>query len=95
MAIKVLKEAGFTKENHIVTLVHRGAETLGEVRVKDETGGFVTFTNPLPMATALDSVRCSHNADVVNGVISAATILPKTPEVIAALARVYLVSHLI
>jgi hypothetical protein len=95
MAIKVLKDAGFTKEDHILTLIHRGADTLGEVRVKDENDQFVTFTSPLPIATALDVIRCNHNADVMNGKITTVRTMPKTPETQAALARLYMVGHLI
>ena len=32
MAIKILTDAGFDKDNHILTLIHRGSETLAEVR---------------------------------------------------------------
>ncbi|AZS06733.1 hypothetical protein HOU95_gp074 [Streptomyces phage Hiyaa] len=94
MAIKALKEAGFNKENHILTLIHRGADTLGEVRVKDEDGSFVTFTSPLPIANALEVIRKSHNADVINGKNLGRT-MPKTDQHAAALARIYLVDHLV
>lgn len=95
MAIKVLKEAGFDKDDHILTLIHRGTTTLGEVRVRDTDGKFITFSNPLPIATALDLIRCSHNGDVVSGKIRASRVMPKTEQVLAALARVYLVEHLV
>lgn len=95
MAIKVLKDAGFDKDDHILTLIHRGPQTLGEVRVRDTDDKFVTFSNPLPIATALDLIRCSHNADVMNGKIRASRTMPKTDQVLAALARVYLVEHLV
>lgn len=94
MAIKALKEAGFDKANHILTLIHRGTETLAEVRVKDENGQFVTFTSPLPVANALEVIRKSHNADVINGKNLGHT-MPKTDQNAAALARVYLVEHLV
>lgn len=95
MAIKILKDAGFSKDDHILTLVHRGAETKGEVRVKEENGQFVTFTSALPIANALEVIRKSHNADVISGKITASRMMPKTPEVAAALARIYLVEHLV
>lgn len=92
MAIKVLKEAGFTKEDHILTLIRKvGQPVRAEVRVKDrEHGGeFVTFTSPLPISKALDVIRRTHNADVINGVITAHRMLPMTAEVQEALIRVY------
>jgi len=94
MAIKLIKDAGLNKEDHILTLIHQGKDTLGEVRVKDEEGKFVTFSNPLPIATALDLIRCSHNGDVVGGK-NLGKVLAKTPESLAALARLYQVEHLI
>jgi len=95
MAIKILRDAGFNKEDHILTLIHRGPETLAEVRVKDQNGAFVTFTNALPVATALDVIRRSHNADVINGKNLGRMMHERSDENIAALARVYLVEHLI
>lgn len=95
MAIKALKDAGFDKDNHILTLVRKAGQPIrGEVRVKDEDGKFVTFSSPLPIARALDLIRCSHNADVMNGK-NLGHVLPKTAEAEAALARAYEVSHLV
>lgn len=88
MAIKILKDAGFDKDNHILTLIRRGEDVKAEVRVKDEQDKFVTFSSALPMANALDLIRCSHNADVINGKNLGHT-MPKTPQVTAALARAY------
>lgn len=90
MAIKVLKEAGFTKEDHILMIVRQGDAVKAQVRVKDrERNEFVTFTSPLPISKALDVIRRTHNADVINGVIGATRMLPMTDEVQEALIRVY------
>lgn len=95
MAIKILKEAGFRTEDHILTLIRRGADTLAEVRVKGEDGQFVTFTSARTIEQSLNTIRCSHNADRINGRNINARTMPKTDEVLAALARAYEVSHLV
>lgn len=90
MAIKVLKEAGFNKDEHILTLVRKvGQPVLAEVRVRDEDGSFVTFTSPLPIIKALDVIRRNHNADHINGKVLAGRMLPMTAEVQEALIRAY------
>lgn len=95
MAIKILKDAGFRTEDHILTLIRKGDEVKAEVRVKDEDGTFVTFTTARTVEQSLNTIRCSHNADSMNGRNIQARTMPKTDEVIAALAREYKVSHLI
>ncbi len=90
MAIKVLKEAGFTKEDHILTIVRKAGQPVkAQVRVRDENGEFVTFTSPLPVLKALDVIRRDHNADYLNGKIMAGRTLAMTAEVQEALIRTY------
>ncbi|QJD54040.1 hypothetical protein SEA_GALACTICA_93 [Streptomyces phage Galactica] len=94
MAIKILKEAGFVKGDHVLTIIRRGSEVLGDVAVRDLNRELSNFGGSLPIDRALDMIRCSHNADIINGVNNGTT-LPKTPEVQAALARAYEVAHLV
>lgn len=91
MAIKILKDAGFVKEDHVLMIIRTGATPTAQVRVRDRAHGgeFVTFTSPLPISKALDVIRRNHNADVINGVITAERSLPMTAEVQEALIRAY------